>query len=127
MVGSDPLATLWPLVASVATAPKLPTLWSRGSVPLKKPGGKGPQPSQSGQPLGSWGSLGRPGLLGAAFVTNGAPPCTRTVCGVGLKDLFEIYYACWICEQFPSDVHSVGEAVTAQARLGGDKCKGHPA
>lgn len=76
---------------------------------------------------GILGEFGQARAARGAFVTNGAPPCTRTVCGVGLKDLFEIYYACWICEQFPSDVHSVGEAVTAQARLGGDKCKGHPA
>lgn len=59
----------------------------------------------------------------AAFLTNLCLPHSRAACGVSLKDLFGMYDAhpvhdlCFLV----MSIHS-----TAEARVGGDKRKGHP-
>lgn len=132
-VGSDPLATLWPLggvggCSHLLLASKPPTLWSWGSAPFKEPNlAEAPHPPAVAR---LWETRGlRAGHAAmAAFLTNICLPRSRAACGVGLKDLFGRYDAHPVHELcfLVMSIHCAEEAVPAQARVGGDKCKGRP-
>lgn len=64
----------------------------------------------------------------AVFLTNICLLHSRAVCGVGLKDLFGMYDAYPVHELcfLVMSIHSAEEAIPAQARVGGDTCKGRP-